>query len=323
MARRRLGRTQVQVTELGFGGAPIAGLGRAVDEARALGAVQTAWDIGVRYFDTAPHYGLGLSEARLGRALAGRRREELVVSTKVGRLLVPNPTPRGDDLAQGFAVPDDLTRRFDFSADGVRRSLEGSLLRLGLDRVDVVLVHDPDDHVDQVLAEALPALVALRDEGVVGAVGVGMNQWQVPLRLVREADLDVVMVAGRWTLVDRSAEPLLDACAEGRGLRPGALRPSTPGCWPRTSRTASGSFDYGPVPPAVLARARAAPGAPASTLHAARCCPAVPLRHPAVAAGGRSALRERWTRPPRGSPARLPAGFWAARPCERPGGTRP
>jgi D-threo-aldose 1-dehydrogenase len=228
---------------------------------------------------------------------------------------VPNPTPRGDDLAQGFAVPDDLTRRFDFSADGVRRSLEGSLLRLGLDRVDVVLVHDPDDHVDQVLAEALPALVALRDEGVVGAVGVGMNQWQVPLRLVREADLDVVMVAGRWTLVDRSAEPLLDACAEA-GVSVLAAAPYNSGLLAADEPDASGSFDYGPVPPAVLARARACARAArehGSTLPAAAL--QFPLRHPAVAAvvaGLRSAdqatAAASWLSRP------LPAEFWGAVP---------
>lgn len=187
----------MQVTELGFGAAPIAGLYKPVDEADAAATIVAAWDSGVRYYDTAPHYGLGLSEVRLGRALSDRPRDELVVSTKVGRLLVPNPAPTGSDLASGFAVPDGLTRELDFTADGVRRSLEGSLLRLGMDRVDIVLVHDPDDHVDQALTEALPALVALRDEGVVGAVGVGMNQWQAPLRFVREADVDVVMVAGR------------------------------------------------------------------------------------------------------------------------------
>lgn len=284
LPRRRVGRTALAVTELGFGAASIAGLNRAVDEADAAATVTAAWDSGVRYFDTAPHYGLGLSEARLGRALAGRPRDELVVSTKVGRLLVPNPAPTGDDLANGFAVPDDLARRFDFSADGVRRSLEHSLVRLGMDRVDILLVHDPDDHVDQVLAEALPALVALREEGVVGAVGVGMNQWQAPLRFVQEADLDVVMVAGRWTLVDRSAEPLLQACVE-RGVSVLAAAPYNSGLLAVDEPDGSGSFDYGPVPPAVLERARAwarVTREHGSTLPAAAL--QFPLRHPAVAA---------------------------------------
>jgi D-threo-aldose 1-dehydrogenase len=130
--------------------------------------------------------------------LAGKPREDYVISTKVGRLLVPNPAPTGSDLDQGgFDVPDDVTRVLDYSADGVRRSIEASLERLGVDRIDIVLIHDPDDHVDQALTEAVPALVALREQGVISAVGLGMNQWEAPLRAVQETDIDVVMVAGR------------------------------------------------------------------------------------------------------------------------------
>lgn len=123
-----------------------------------------------------------------------------MVSTKVGRLFAPNPYPTGSDLAHQFDVPDDLLRRRDYSAAGVRRSLQANLQRRQLDRVDVVLVHDPDEHSDQTVKETLPALPALRDEGVVGAIGAGMNQWSALLRLVEETDVDVVMVAGRWTL---------------------------------------------------------------------------------------------------------------------------
>jgi D-threo-aldose 1-dehydrogenase len=313
--QRRLGRTSVQVSELGFGAAPIAGLYEPVDEADAEATVAAAWDSGVRYFDTAPHYGVGLSETRLGRALAGRPRDELVISTKVGRLLVPNPRPTGSDLANGFAAPDDLVRRLDYSADGVRRSLESSLLRLGVDRVEIVLVHDPDEHIAQTLAEALPALVALREEGVIGAVGVGMNQWQAPLRFVQESDVDVVMVAGRWTLVDRSAEPLLDACAE-RGVSVLAAAPYNSGLLAADEPDGSGSFDYGPVPPEVLARARACARVArehGSTLPAAAL--QFPLRHPAVAGvvtGLRSVEQVRaaaaWLATP------LPDELWAALP---------
>ena len=313
MPQRRLGRTSVHVSELGFGAAPIAGLYEPVDEADAEATVAAAWDSGVRYFDTAPHYGVGLSETRLGRALAGRPRDELVVSTKVGRLLVPNPRPTGSDLANGFAVPDDLVRRLDYSADGVRRSLESSLQRLGLERVDIVLVHDPDDHVEQAVAEALPALASLRDEGVIGAIGVGMNQWQAPLRFVQESDVDVVMVAGRWTLVDRSAEPLLDACAE-RGVSVLAAAPFNSGLLSADEPDGSGSYDYGPVPPAVLERARRCARAarehgstlPAAALH-------FPLRHPAVAAvvtGLRSV--EQVTAAAGWLAHRLPDPYWAA-----------
>ena len=160
MRRVRLGRTAVQISELGFGGAPIGNLYAPVSDEQAHAAVDAAWEAGVRYFDTAPHYGLGLSERRLGAVLRERPRAEYAISTKVGRILEPNPSPSGSDLAVGgFAVPDTLTRVFDFSRDGVRRSLESSLERLGLDRIDIALIHDPDDHLDAALAEAIPALV--------------------------------------------------------------------------------------------------------------------------------------------------------------------
>jgi D-threo-aldose 1-dehydrogenase len=254
--RRQVGLTGLSVTELGFGAAAIGGLFKpsAADVARA--AVDAAWDAGIRYFDTAPHYGLGMSERRLGEALRGRPRDEYVLSTKVGRLLVPNPAPTGSDLGSGgFAVPDDLTRVLDYSADGVRRSLDASLQRLGLDRVDIVLVHDPDDHADQTVSEALPALIKLREQGMIGAVGIGMNQWQVPLRAVRETDLDVVMLAGRWTLADRSGAPLLEACAD-RGVSVLAAGPFNSGLLARAWPPDDAHFNYEPAPADVLEHAR-------------------------------------------------------------------
>jgi len=256
MHRRQVGLTGLSVTEIGFGGAPIGGLFKASPADVARAAVDAAWDAGIRYFDTAPHYGLGLSERRLGEALRGRPREEYVLSTKVGRLLMPNPAPTGSDLAAGgFAVPDDLTRVLDYSADGVRRSLDASLQRLGLDRVDIVLVHDPDDHADQAIAEALPALIGLRDQGMIGAVGLGMNQWQVPLRAVQETDLDVVMLAGRWTLADRSGAPLLEACAE-RHVSVLAAGPFNSGLLARPWPPDGAHFNYGPAPAHLLEHAR-------------------------------------------------------------------
>jgi D-threo-aldose 1-dehydrogenase len=257
MRTGRLGRTDVAVTEVGFGSAAIGNLYTSTDDASAAAAVHAAWGAGVRYFDTAPHYGLGLAEQRLGRALAAYPREQYIVSTKVGRLLVPNPAPTGSDLHTGmFAVPDTLTRRLDYSRDGVRRSLETSLQRLGLDHIDVALVHDPDDFVDQAISEAIPALIELREQGVIGAVGVGMNQWQAPLRIVREADLDAVMLAGRWTLVDRSGEPLLAEC-ERRGVSVIAAAPYNSGLLANDWPSDDSYFDYGPAPADVLARARA------------------------------------------------------------------
>lgn len=281
---RRVGRTDLHVTTMGFGAASIGNLYRPVEESAARATVDTAWEEGVRYFDTAPHYGVGLSERRLGAALADRPRDELVLSTKVGRLLVPNENPVGNDLAWGFDTPDDLTRLLDYSADGVRRSIEESLERLGTDRIDIALVHDPDDHVEQVLAEALPELVRLRDEGVVGAIGVGMNQWEAPLRFVRESDLDVVMLAGRWTLLDRTGEPLLAEC-ERRGVSVLAAAPFNSGLLSRPDPAADTHFNYEAPDPRLLAAAREL--ADLARDHGTvlpHLALTFPLQHPAVAA---------------------------------------
>ena len=284
IATRPLGRTALRVSELGFGAAPIGNLTRPTPPDVAAAAVEAAWDLGVRYFDTAPHYGLGLSERRLGRALAVHPRGEYVVSTKVGRLLVANDDPTGSDLPiGGFAVTDDLRRELDYSADGVRRSLDASLERLGLDRIDIVLVHDPDDFVDQVIAETIPALIRLRDEGVVGAVGVGMNQWQAPLRMVEQTDLDTVMVAGRWTLIDRGARPLLDACAD-RGIGILAAAPYNSGLLANDRPAPGAFFDYAPASAELVARANdLADGCARFDVTLPTAAIQFPLRHPAVA----------------------------------------
>lgn len=207
-------RPGVPLPRLGFGGAVIGNLYRQVSDETALATVDAAWSLGIRYFDTAPHYGLGLAERRLGSALASKDRADWVLSTKVGRVLVPNGHPTGSDSA-GFAVPDDLRRQWDFTRDGVLRSIEDSLRRLGVDRLDIVYVHDPDDHADEAIAQAASALTELREQGVIRAWGVGMNQWQIPARFVRETDIDIVMVAGRFTLLDQSAaDTLLPLCQE-------------------------------------------------------------------------------------------------------------
>ncbi|GHH17638.1 aldo/keto reductase [Streptomyces lanatus] len=212
----RLGSTDVEVSPLSFGGAAIGNLYTEVGDQQSYEAVDMAWQQGIRYFDTAPHYGLGLSERRLGEALRQYPRDEYTISTKVGRRLEPVPDATGDDLANGFAVPADHRRVWDFSADGVRRSLEASLERLGLDRVDVVYLHDPDDHAEQAFAEGYPALEKLRSEGVVGAIGAGMNQAEMLTRFAMDTDVDVVLCAGRYTLLDQSALddllPVADEC---------------------------------------------------------------------------------------------------------------
>jgi D-threo-aldose 1-dehydrogenase len=271
------------VTELGFGGSSLGNLYTETSDDEARMAVDTAWDGGVRYFDTAPHYGLGLSERRLGAALAGRPREAYILSTKVGRMLEPNPAPTGSDLpAGGFAVPDDLIRRFDFSRDAVLRSLEESLDRLGVSRIDIVYAHDPDEHMDQAVISTIPALADLRDQGVIGAVGAGMNQWQPLLRMVRETDLDVIMLAGRWTLLDRSGAPLLATCAE-HGVDVIAAAPFNSGLLAEDQPSPSAHFNYGQPSGEILARARTL--ARICQRHGTRLPAAAlqfPLRHPAV-----------------------------------------
>jgi aryl-alcohol dehydrogenase-like predicted oxidoreductase len=169
-------RPAMRLTRLGFGASQGGNLYRATSDETFAAAVGAAWDAGIRYYDTAPHYGLGLSERRLGAALQAMPRDAYVVSTKVGRLLVPSPQTAHRRDPEGFDVPATHRREWDFSRDGVYRSLEASLERTGLDRIDVVYLHDPDEHWKQAATEAVPALAELRDRGVIGAVGAGMNQ---------------------------------------------------------------------------------------------------------------------------------------------------
>ena len=198
---------------IGLGTAPLAGFRVPVSEEDAAAAVEAALEVGYRYFDTAPLYGYGLAERRLGRALKGCA-EDVRVSTKVGRLIDPDaPRPAGDLFAgdRGAAT-------FDFSADGVRRSLEASFERMDRTYVDAAFIHDPDQHARQAFTEAYPALEQLRGEGAVGAIGVGMNRSGLPTRFVTETDIDVVLIAGRYTLLDRQAEEELFGAAVARGV---------------------------------------------------------------------------------------------------------
>jgi D-threo-aldose 1-dehydrogenase len=283
LPRREIRRTGVHLTTLGFGAAPIAGLYNVVDEATARATIDAAWEGGIRYFDTAPHYGLGLSERRLGEALRDRPSDDVVVSSKVGRLLVARipPLARDDDM---FDVPGDLTRRRDYSRDGVLRSLEATLQRTGLGHVDILYVHDPDEHWQQAAEEAVPALVELRDAGVVGAIGVGMNQAAMLARFIRQTDVDAVMLAGRYTLLEqRAADDLLPAALEhGRSVVAAAVFNS--GLLARDEVPDTATYDYQQASPDVRARARllaAACREHGTTLPAAAI--QFPLRHPAVA----------------------------------------
>ncbi|NUT50039.1 MAG: aldo/keto reductase [Saccharothrix sp.] len=266
-----------------LGGSPLGNLYRPMTDGRAHELVDAAWAAGVRHFDTAPHYGLGLSERRLGAALADRPRAEFTVSTKVGRLLVPDPAGGGRQDPEGFAVPATHRRVWDFSADGVRRGLEESLRRLGLDHVDVVYLHDPDDHWEQAATEAMPALVELRDSGAVGAVGVGLNQWRLAARFVRETDVDVVMLAGRYTLLDPSAgQAFLPLCLD-RGVDVAAAGVFNSGLLARHDVPDGATYDYRPAPPDLLDRARRIAAVCARhDVELPRAALWFPLGHPAV-----------------------------------------
>ena len=289
--RRAIGGTGVMVTRLGFGGASIGGLYRPVAFRDAVATVRRAWDLGIRHFDTAPLYGYGASEQRVGAALAGRPRDDFVLSTKVGRLVMAaDEIPDGADVdrqvfdgRENGAYTDTADRRivFDYSGDGVRRSIEESLGRLGLDRIDVALIHDPDRHWRAAIGEAFPALARLRDEGLVRAIGVGMNQVPMMSRFARDGDFDVFLLANRYTLLDHEAlETLLPLCAErgiavmiGGVMNSGVLADPGPG-----SR-----FDYSTAPPAVLERAQQLAAVCAGhgvSLKAAAV--QFPLAHPAV-----------------------------------------
>ncbi|MCX4854425.1 aldo/keto reductase [Streptomyces canus] len=256
MQRRNIHNTHVELTELGFGASVIGNLYRTTSASDAAAALDAAWEAGIRYFDTAPHYGLGLSERRLGAALRGRPRDEYVVSSKVGRLLVPNEEPCGVDT-EGFVVRDDLRRRWDFSRDGVLRSIEDTLERTGLDRLDIVYLHDPDDHWRQAAEEAMPALADLRDQGVVGAVGVGMNQSAMLARFLRETAADVVMLAGRYTLLDQSALDDVLPAAQESGKSVVAVGVFNSGLLSREWPTEGMTYDYQDAPSDLVARARA------------------------------------------------------------------
>jgi D-threo-aldose 1-dehydrogenase len=241
---------------LGFGGAPVGNLYRAIDDATAHEAVEAAWGGGLRYFDTAPHYGLGLSERRLGAVLADKPRDEFLLSTKVGRLIRPAATPQEQD-DEGFAVPGDLARVRDYSAGGVRRSLVESLERMGLDRFDIVFIHDPDDHWQEAVDGAVPELERMRSEGIIGAWGAGMNQWEMLHRFVTETDIDVIMLAGRYTLLDQSArEDLIPACAQ-RGVGIVDVGVYNSGILANPDPAQHATFNYAPAEREVLERAQA------------------------------------------------------------------
>lgn len=210
MNRSRLG--SLDVTSLGLGSAPLGGLFSPVSDADAEATIARAWALGVRFYDTAPLYGFGLAERRIGAFLRQQPRDSYIISTKVGRLLrAPDGAAAEDEHYKGTSRERPV---FDFSYDGVMRSVEESLTRLGLDRIDVLLVHDPDDHYDDAVAGAFRALQRLRGDGTVKAIGAGMNQSEMLVRFAQALPVDCFLLAGRYTLLDQGAlDALFPVCA--------------------------------------------------------------------------------------------------------------
>ena len=210
--RAQIGSTDIEVTRLGLGGAPFGSMPADVAEQRAVESIRAGLDLGIAYYDTAPMYGVGRSELCYAKGLRGVARDAFTLSSKVGRVL--NPIGGGD--AADDTAP--MEWAFDFSRDGVLRSFEESLKRLDIDRIDIVLIHDPDDFHEQALNEAFPALAELRAQGVIGAIGVGMNFCEPLAQFAREADFDCFLLAGRYTLLDQSGlDDLLPLC-ERKGI---------------------------------------------------------------------------------------------------------
>jgi D-threo-aldose 1-dehydrogenase len=244
----------VEVSRLALGSAPLGNLYRAVTEPEADATITAALDAGMRYVDTAPHYGVGLAEQRIGRALADRPRSSFTLSTKVGRRLVPlSPGEPVED--EGFVDTPRLRRVWDFSVAGIEATLTGSCERLGTSRVDIVYLHDPDEHEHEVYATAYAALADLRAQGVVGAIGAGMNRTAMLTRFVRDLDIDVVLCAGRYSLLDTSAYgDLLPACERrGTSVVVGGVYNSGLLADPRAGAT----YDYARAPEELVARASA------------------------------------------------------------------
>lgn len=281
ISTRELGETGIRLTRVGFGAASLGNLYRETTDEEAHGAMAAAWNAGIRYFDTAPHYGLGLSEIRLGREIAGHARDEYVLSTKVGRRLVPheNPTTFDDHL---FIVPGDLRRQWDFSRDGILRSLESSLQRLGVDRIDIAFLHDPDASGVEFAAETGAAtLIELRDEGVLGAVGIGSNSSEAVAELFARTDIDVAMLAGRYTLLEPTGADAVFEAAAGRSII--AVGVFNSGLLANNRASDSATYNYAPAEARLIARANEL--AEVCERHGAtlpQAALAFPLRHPSV-----------------------------------------
>lgn len=249
----------LEIPRLGYGAANVGNLYRELDDDQAWAILDAAWESGIRYFDTAPHYGLGLSETRLGSFLGTKPREDFIVSTKAGRSLIEVPNPeRLQDIDNGFAVPADMVRRWDPSADGIRRGLDESLERLGLDHVDILFLHDPEKYdLESADREAYPALIALRDEGTVNCVGVGSMSVETIERASSNGGLDLLMVAGRLTIAEQPGLETYLPDALRNGIELVAAGVFSSGLLASNNPADNARYEYGSAPPAVLERVRA------------------------------------------------------------------
>jgi D-threo-aldose 1-dehydrogenase len=251
--RTQIGKTGLQVTRLGMGSAPLGGLFEDVPEARALNTVRRALALGINFLDTAPLYGHGKAETYLGKALASVPRASYVLATKVGRLLIPTDPSQLEQREFDHPLP--FKPVFDFSYDAVMRSFEESLKRLNLDRIDILHIHDPDDYYDQAMKGAFPALAKLRREGVIRAVGAGMNQAEMLARFAREADFDCFLLAGRYTLIDHTGlKELLPLCVE-KGISIIIGGPYNSGVLASGAKPGA-KFNYADAPEEILQRVR-------------------------------------------------------------------
>ncbi|MBB3948774.1 aldo/keto reductase [Aureimonas jatrophae] len=291
MNKRRIGRTALEITEISLGGAALGNLYRAVPREDAMAVMDGAWEAGIRYFDTAPFYGFGLSERRMGDFLQEKPRDAFVLSTKVGRRLRPAP---GEDLpGLGYVDPLPFAVEYDYSYDAIMRSVESSYARLGLNRIDILFVHDigvythgPEltrTHLGQLFGSGLKALEELKSSGVIGAYGLGVNEVDVCLTVLREAPLDCILLAGRYTLLDRAAErELLPLCRQhGTSIVVGGVFNS--GILATGAREGA-NFDYGPANEEVLAAVRGLEEvAEREGIPLSRAALQFPLNEPAVA----------------------------------------
>jgi D-threo-aldose 1-dehydrogenase len=273
-------RTGLEISRMALGTAAFGGLYASVTNQQCFETFDAAIKSGINYLDTAPHYGKGRSEMRIAQAHKSIDRSSVVISTKVGRLLVPSST----DVDTFFLDADNsVERRFDFSAVGIRRSFEDSLRRLGTDHIDILFIHDPDDHADDAVLKAYPELEKMRSEGLIKAIGIGMNQCEIPSRLIRETDIDMVLIAGRYSLLDQSAGNELLPLALERGVDVIAAGVFNSGVLANPVKGAT--YDYTPASDELIARAQrirqVLDGHQISLTGAAMH---FPLQHPAVKA---------------------------------------